>query len=105
MKDSDLEKNLKKYLFEIWYLRTKIKSSEKKDKREISNKKNKNISLMESSFLQKQEDEGLKKGSFEYFGFTTGGLIGLMEFLREAINNIIFELFVRSINHANQRKL
>jgi len=33
------------------------------------------------------------------------GLLGLVLFLQEKVNSIIFELFVRSINHANQRKL
>lgn len=31
--------------------------------------------------------------------------MGLVLFLQEKVNAIIFELFVRSINHANQRKL
>lgn len=98
--EKNLKRNLKKYLFEIWHLRALLVRAQRKEIKEISQKKNRSFSLLEPSYQKEGEIKNL-----EYIGFTTGGLIGLLEFLREAINNIIFELFVRSINHANQRKL
>lgn len=32
-------------------------------------------------------------------------MVSVITFAREAINSVIFELFVRSVNHANTRKL
>lgn len=98
--ENNFHRNLKKYLFEIWRLRTLLVRAQRKEIKEISHKKNRSLSLLEPSYQKEGEIK-----NFEYIGFTTGGLVGLLEFLREAINNIIFELFVRSINHANQRKL
>lgn len=32
--------------------------------------------------------------------FIVEGLIALISFMREAITNVIFEVFIRSVNHA-----
>ena len=49
----------------------------------------------------------LGKGSIDFRVSTVlaDGTITVLAFTRTAINNIIFELFVRSLNHSNQRKL
>lgn len=49
----------------------------------------------------------LGKGSvdFRVSSVLCDGTITVLTFTRSNINNIIFEMFVRSVNHANQRKL
>jgi hypothetical protein len=37
--------------------------------------------------------------------FLIDGIISVLTFTRTAINNVIFEVFVRSINNANKKKL
>ena len=109
-------------MFEIWKLKALGKNANKRKEihhiYEEEPERRKDIQPV--VFTHKYDDGGIENKEiymiassiyniYQYihdiYIYILDGFVSLILFLRDAINDIIFELFVRSINHANQRKL